>query len=309
MKTGDGFLVSTVRENRENFTKRQFDAATAARAFYHTVGCPTLENLKFILQQNTFKNCPVTPADVDIAERIFGPDLGSLKGKSTQQPPVPVRDDLIEIPAKLKAEHKDLVLCMDVMYVNGLPLLTAIDRSIRYRSAVAVEDRSNGAYYKAIDDILRTYGSAGFRITQIYCDQEFKHMMDAVKDDLDVTMVYTATGNHVSEAERNNRTLKERIRATYHHLPYKTMPRLMLVHLAITCCQQLNVFQPRMVSQVISALMLYLRASLWIMSDSRFPLDLLSRRATTQIHTTPMLQGLSIAFTCARWALAPDIYS
>jgi hypothetical protein len=71
-------MVSTVKENKEGFTKRQFDSATAARAFYHVVGCPTLQNFKHIICQGIFKNCPVTVADVDVAEKIFGPDLGSL---------------------------------------------------------------------------------------------------------------------------------------------------------------------------------------------------------------------------------------
>ena len=44
--------------------------------------------------------------------------------------------------------------------------------------------------------------------------------MDEVKDELDVDMNYTSQGEHVPEAERNNRTIGERIRAAYHNLPY-----------------------------------------------------------------------------------------
>jgi hypothetical protein len=63
----------------------------------------------------------------------------------------------------------------------------------------------------------------------INCDQEFKVLMDPVKDDLDVTMNYTATDEHIPEAERNNRTIAERIRATYHNLPYKAMPIIIII--------------------------------------------------------------------------------
>ena len=52
--------------------------------------------------------------------------------------------------------------------------------------------------------------------------------MDQVQDDLDVVMNYTNASNHVPEAERNNRTIKERIRAAYHRLPYKAIPRVMI---------------------------------------------------------------------------------
>jgi hypothetical protein len=33
---------------------------------------------------NVIKNCPVTTEDVNIAKKIFGKDISSLKGKSTR---------------------------------------------------------------------------------------------------------------------------------------------------------------------------------------------------------------------------------
>jgi len=79
-------------------------------------------------------------------------------------------------------------------------------------------------------------------IKTINCDQEFKPMMDDIKDDLDIDMNYTATDEHVPEAERNNRTIAERICAAYHNLPYNKIPRLMLKYLAMVSCHQLNLF-------------------------------------------------------------------
>jgi hypothetical protein len=43
-------------------------------------------------------------------------------------------------------------------------------------------------------------------------------MMDKEKDDLGVPMNFTNALDHVPEAERNNRTIKERVRAAYHQL-------------------------------------------------------------------------------------------
>jgi hypothetical protein len=41
-------------------------------------------------------------------------------------------------------------------------------------------------------------------------------MMDKVKDDLGVCMNFTNALDHVPEAERNNRTIKERVKVAYH---------------------------------------------------------------------------------------------
>ena len=56
-----------------------------------------------------------TPANVTLAEKIFGPDIAALKGKSTRPKPKRVKEDLVEIPQELKEQHKELALCIDIM--------------------------------------------------------------------------------------------------------------------------------------------------------------------------------------------------
>ena len=84
------------------------------------------------------RNCPVTVNDVNNAEKIFGPDVGALKGRTTRKNPPVVLQDNIEIPDELMRTDDPLTLCMDAMYVNGAPMLTAIDKTVKYRSLVAL---------------------------------------------------------------------------------------------------------------------------------------------------------------------------
>ena len=69
--------------------------------------------------------------------------------------------------------------------------------------------------FSALDKVLQLYNSYGFEISKIYCDQEFEPMMETVEDNLNVTMHCAAAQAHISEAERNNHTIRERVRATY----------------------------------------------------------------------------------------------
>ena len=55
-------------------------------------------------------------------------------------------------------------------------------------------------------------------------------------------MNFANPGDHVPEAERNNQTTKERIRAAFHRLPYKAMPRVMIQYLSMECTSKLNIF-------------------------------------------------------------------
>jgi hypothetical protein len=66
--------------------------------------------------------------------------------------------------------------------------------------------------------------------------------MNEVNDKLDIKMNYTLKGENVPKAERNNRTIGERVRATYHNLPYKAIPCIMLKFLSMVCTHQLNLF-------------------------------------------------------------------
>ena len=61
------------------------------------MGAPSPRNFKAILQQNLIHNCPITPSDVDRAEEIYGPDISTLKGKSTRTNHEHAKDDHIQI--------------------------------------------------------------------------------------------------------------------------------------------------------------------------------------------------------------------
>jgi hypothetical protein len=55
-------------------------------------------------------------------------------------------------------------------------------------------------------------------------------------------MNYANPQEHVPEAERNNRVIKERVRASYHRLPYTHLPRLMIKMLVTESAKKLNFF-------------------------------------------------------------------
>ena len=76
------------------------------------------------------KNHPITAVDVEIAEKIYGLVISTLKGKTTQQTLKAVAADEVMIPPELLSKHQQLELYMDTMFVNKQQFLTSIDKSV-----------------------------------------------------------------------------------------------------------------------------------------------------------------------------------
>eukprot|EP00957_Ditylum_brightwellii_P189505 14424222-Ditylum_brightwellii.AAC.2 len=63
---------------------------------------------------NLLPGSPVSLQDVTNAEFLFGPDLGTLKGKTMCKTPPSVRTDYINVPQELINLHKHVTIVVDV---------------------------------------------------------------------------------------------------------------------------------------------------------------------------------------------------
>ena len=204
-----------------------------------------MADLKAAIAMNAISDLPVRTVDIDLAEKIFGPDIGHLKGKSTRQKPVPVVNDVIEVPPMLIKSQQNVTLCIDGMTVNGLVFLTTISRNLYYRTAQFIPHETTEQYKTALTSVIRCYNVGGFRIAKIHADNEFRPLLEPLQDEFRVEINFANPQDHVPEAERNNRTLKERTRATYHRLPYHTLTRTMVKILVQESAKKLNFFPAR----------------------------------------------------------------
>ena len=77
-------MVNTVKDNRRNSTNNDYLRAIRARELQVTIGRPSDKDFIKILKASCLPNCPVTPRDVIIANKLFGPDVRALKGTQGQ---------------------------------------------------------------------------------------------------------------------------------------------------------------------------------------------------------------------------------
>ena len=79
---------------------------------------------------NLIKNCPITVEDIGNSEKFFRVEIPSMKGKVTRQKPIPVVEDMIEIPQELRMTQVSVTFCVDVMHVNSLIFLITTSRNL-----------------------------------------------------------------------------------------------------------------------------------------------------------------------------------
>ena len=111
------------------------------------IGSPTTTDLKSMLRMNLIKNSEITSEDVNLAEKVFGPDVGALKGKTTRTTSPPIKSQVIEIPDELLKLQEEITLRIDSIYVNGLRFLTTIAHDLYYRTAQPLSDNPNSIEY------------------------------------------------------------------------------------------------------------------------------------------------------------------
>ena len=77
-------LIHTVQDNEEGYSKTQIKDAQEACDLYAEVGYPSPKDFQNLISENIILNCPVTVEDVIRADKIYGRDINSLKGKTTR---------------------------------------------------------------------------------------------------------------------------------------------------------------------------------------------------------------------------------
>jgi hypothetical protein len=87
------------------------------------------------------RDCEVTVDDVRNAQKIFGPDIYALKGKTTRRPARAAINDYVEIPRELIEAQQGVILEADIMWIDKVPLFTTISKYIRFITVQYIPDR------------------------------------------------------------------------------------------------------------------------------------------------------------------------
>jgi hypothetical protein len=234
-------LLSTVAAQKKLFSPREIRSADAARDLYRKIGRPSEAEFQSILRNNLIRNCPVTPDDAQRALLIYGPDIASIKGKLTRVAAAAHVPTFVAspIPAPILEHHRNVTLCVDFFFVQGIGFFHTISRGIGFRTVTLIKDRSKATILCELSAVINLYTVRGLNVCDIHADTEFTCICEDIRP---IALNIVPADSHVGEVERSIRTIKERLRTCVHGLPFKRLPKLLISHMITHSVRCLNQF-------------------------------------------------------------------
>jgi len=194
-------FINTVADKKSNYTVKEYRKALLASRTQHIIGRPSLKDYVRYSDSLQLTNCPLGRENIAAAEDIFGPNLGSLRGKTVHRNGTTIDIAPRFIPPEIMDRHRDVTIAMDIMFVNKLAFLVNISIGIKFGTVEFLVSRGHDNILAAVKRIKNIYAKQGFNVTHCKADLEFKPL----RTDLDGEGIHlnaVAEDEHVPEIER-----------------------------------------------------------------------------------------------------------
>jgi hypothetical protein len=152
----------------EGYTQHEVENARAAREAQAMLGHPTDRDFLGMVRSGMILNCPVTPSAVRNANRIFGPNLAGVRGRTVRRLPESVTTNYIQILHMLLEQHQWVTLAVNVMFVNGVPFLVSVARGLNLVTAEHMPTRTAKQLAAGIVRVMNLYSRGGFQVGTVF---------------------------------------------------------------------------------------------------------------------------------------------
>ena len=112
-------------------------------------------------------NCPVKIENVMRAEKINGPSVQALKGKTICTKPSPVVTDYVAVQHAIFEENRNVTPIVDVMFVNW---------HLKFTTAETLHNRTTSQLVQCVTNVKSLYTKRGFNLTAELMYREFVPM-------------------------------------------------------------------------------------------------------------------------------------
>jgi hypothetical protein len=220
------------------YTPEQVRRAKEFLHLHEMLSHPSDAALSIALDNKCYPDCDLVSSDVRNARKIFGAHcIGCLIGKMTRPVAPPSNTEPAATPGQVL--HCDVIFLYDVKS-RKVPYLLTVDGHTGFIVVARMHAKSTAQLEQHLVRIINFYRLHQHVVRTVRSDRE--NVFASVRDVLareGVQLLQSAPEQHEQRAERAVRVIKERMRSTYHSLPY-TLPRKLFPYLLEYIAGSLN---------------------------------------------------------------------
>ena len=107
-----------------------------ARKLHNVIGSSTRDLV--ISVSYHIKNCPVIAADAKLADKIYGPNIAGVRGKTVRKNEPAYEVD--QIPMSVQSKYIMVTSAEDILYVNTIRFLVSILKHIGFGTTQLIDN-------------------------------------------------------------------------------------------------------------------------------------------------------------------------
>jgi len=129
---------------KSKYTVRQYSNAKKAPALQDVIGRYSTEDFIRYVKGNMIANCNITRQDILRAKHIFGPNLGSIKCKTTRHPMQHVNITRTRVLKGILQKYREVRPAIHIMAINKIPFMIMTSRHIHFGTAELICNKQKG---------------------------------------------------------------------------------------------------------------------------------------------------------------------
>lgn len=144
-------------------------------------------------------------------------------------PPVVTKDDVVDLLPKLKLQEVEIA--MDAMFVKDQVFVNAVDQSAKFKSLVCMgmkKKLTSSEIMEGMEQVVDHDKRHRICVSYLHLDNEFKPIKRQMEKKFQCEVKLANPHEHVPDVKRSNRTLQDRVRVSYHCLPFHLFVRAMI---------------------------------------------------------------------------------
>ena len=206
------------------------------------LGYPSDGDYDGILRGHMLRDCSVATTYIANARAIYVPNRDAVRGKTTRRSPLPAVYNYVDIPRMIRDRCRDIDISADLFFINKVVFFVMRSRCLQFGTIIATTGTTKPHLVNNLSQVVKLYMCFGFRVRVCFADGQFDCLHNEAKG---VGVDTSGHDKHVGDIERLIHVIEERVRSIRAGLPFRRLPRWVLIKMVTFVMFWFNSFSPK----------------------------------------------------------------